>query len=576
MTGKEQKERKRKGRGGNPYPPPPSLPTTSAVVDIEEEEEEKDGWECKSVSSTTSNQTEHFNYKPRRAMSTISGSSSSGVVAHEGKFNVRFHPSSRIHVIPFDHTKPSIREAIDHFCKKNRSFKLVNWDCVYVYPDDNTSVKIEAGIKAGNYANQTLQIKKTASKNAADFNNLEETAAYMDVDSRRSSFDGGNSSHRSFSSPLHSPAPGSFNLNMNDVHADGAVIGNQLSGGSSIGQLQERDKSAREKRTFPKPSPSTVEERDDFVWCTAESTNDACNRFDRDLEGLTAPSGVDSSVDQQFIDKLVQTSKSVCRLRPKGKRATAFVVFFDLNSKTGLIITNNHVLPRLESAIDAVLDFHMVEDDVIDPKCQGECKPSTFFATSKSLDASVVAFAMTPKSTKKASFSCLPLCYNQSDHIKTDPRVYIIHHPRGKSRRFSLQVGKIDLVDQCLHYRNDTLKGSSGSPVLSYDMRVVALHRAGIAKKSRGKFLKHDGSVWNQGDKVEEQAFLCNEGVVVDFILDWLCFDVPSEISDLSKLELLDSLLKQDHSAHMQERRSSIIMKMEKMKIQCNNEILVD
>lgn len=61
--------------------------------------------------------------------------------------------------------------------------------------------------------------------------------------------------------------------------------------------------------------------------------------------------------------------------------------------------------------------------------------------------------------------------------------VNIIQHPGGGPKRVALRNNLVYTAEYPrLHYFTDTLRGSSGSPVLDDNWRVVALHRAAVAK----------------------------------------------------------------------------------------------
>jgi endonuclease G len=87
---------------------------------------------------------------------------------------------------------------------------------------------------------------------------------------------------------------------------------------------------------------------------------------------------------------------------------------------------------------------------------------------------------------------------------KVDDRVSIIQHPNGGPKQIAVTNNRvINLFEPFLHYMTDTLPGSSGSPVLSDNWRVVAIHHAGgnVRKNTRGDL------VW------------ANEGILISSLL---------------------------------------------------------
>jgi hypothetical protein len=61
-----------------------------------------------------------------------------------------------------------------------------------------------------------------------------------------------------------------------------------------------------------------------------------------------------------------------------------------------------------------------------------------------------------------------------------DQPAFIVQHPGGQRKRIAFvrnQVTGFD--DEVVHYLSDTQSGSSGSPVLDDQGRIIALHRAG-------------------------------------------------------------------------------------------------
>jgi len=66
-----------------------------------------------------------------------------------------------------------------------------------------------------------------------------------------------------------------------------------------------------------------------------------------------------------------------------------------------------------------------------------------------------------------------------ADPVREAP-AFIVQHPGGDRKRVAYVRNQItDFDDQVVHYLSDTQSGSSGSPVLNEDGKLVALHRIG-------------------------------------------------------------------------------------------------
>jgi V8-like Glu-specific endopeptidase len=72
----------------------------------------------------------------------------------------------------------------------------------------------------------------------------------------------------------------------------------------------------------------------------------------------------------------------------------------------------------------------------------------------------------------------------------TDPRLFVIGHPKGGPLQFSLQDNLLlDCEDPVIHYRTPTEGGSSGSPVFNQEWQLLGVHHKGDKemKKLNGK-----------------------------------------------------------------------------------------
>ena len=100
----------------------------------------------------------------------------------------------------------------------------------------------------------------------------------------------------------------------------------------------------------------------------------------------------------------------------------------------------------------------------------------------ESLDVTVVRLKeLSPSLKSLARAIALPL-------IETGTKAYIVGHPRGSGLQISLhdsQLLDICNVERLLHYRTPTEPGSSGSPVLNAQWKVIAVHHGGSATMPR-------------------------------------------------------------------------------------------
>ena len=243
-----------------------------------------------------------------------------------------------------------------------------------------------------------------------------------------------------------------------------------------------RDRSASRKPIEPAPMPAVM----------------------RDLSGADRASpekiyGRDNLQDLSWFERGLVCSTSVCRVVSPAGTGTGFVI------PGGYVMTNNHVVPSMEAALDTVFEFNFEHDinghlkDIVrysaDPEPDG-------FATSPidELDCSILRVAREDSGDVSERWGALDL--GGSEPLLHDP-VSIIQHPEGGQKKICVTSNEIvSLSGFRVFYMTDTLPGSSGAPVFSDKWKVVALHRAGGAR-----IVTQDG---------REQ--FANEGIAVDAI----------------------------------------------------------
>lgn len=240
--------------------------------------------------------------------------------------------------------------------------------------------------------------------------------------------------------------------------------------------------------------------------------------------GLERILGESDLLEINFLDIGRRAGRAVGRIqvRDLGGRIRGFGTGFLVSPS--LLLTNNHVLPTVESAVRSLVDFDYEDDESFNPRTPAVfgLAPDLFFLTDPKLDFSLVAInaAAIDGVGRLSTFGFLPLIPQQGK-ILVDEYVAVIQHPGGSPKKIALRNNKlVDLFDDFLHYTTDTDRGASGSPVFNDQWQVVALHHAGIKQRdAAGRVLAVDGSVWTPGMGEDRIAYKANEGVRVSSIL---------------------------------------------------------
>lgn len=239
------------------------------------------------------------------------------------------------------------------------------------------------------------------------------------------------------------------------------------------------------------------------------------------------PSGALSDWDiAQFQEKIIgeNTLRPVSFLA-EGLRAAAAVAYVETKvgrrswSGTGflvapgLLLTNHHVIGDEEQLRGSVFRFGF-EDDA-----EGRARPVSEYRAAKSgllhtspadeLDYSLIAIDGEPgRKWGWLSVSKTP--------PRTGDRVNIVQHPAGLPKQIALQHNRIAYQGgDVIQYLTSTLPGSSGSPVLDDQWRVVAIHHSGgrIPEPTTGRF------------------FYRNEGILFSSVLAALPGDLRGQTS---------------------------------------------
>jgi endonuclease G, mitochondrial len=210
-----------------------------------------------------------------------------------------------------------------------------------------------------------------------------------------------------------------------------------------------------------------------------------------------------------------------------------------------LLLTNNHVLPDRDTAINSRIEFNYQTalGGVPQSSTEFELDPAAFFVTDARLDYSLVAVkSQSTSGLGLSQFGWLPLIAAQGKIIIGE-FVNIIQHPNGDRKQIALRENMlIDVLPDFLQYQTDTSPGSSGSPVFNDQWEVIALHHSGVPKRNQqNQILALNGQVWQAGDGDQQVAWLANEGIRISRIVQHLQQQTLSTAAIPLRTQLLEN-----------------------------------
>jgi V8-like Glu-specific endopeptidase len=184
----------------------------------------------------------------------------------------------------------------------------------------------------------------------------------------------------------------------------------------------------------------------------------------------------------EWLEKARKAANAVCRVVcTDGNVGTGFLV------QGGYLFTNNHVIVSAESAKTARIEFNF---ETGKSAISYELDASDF----KSSPLTELDFAR----VKVKDRTDAPLSQWGFLEVETETLplvgedVTIIQHPRGEIKQFKSDE-IISQMKQYLFYTTETYGGSSGSPVLNKDCKVIALHHAGKTIDEGGLVINEKG-----------------------------------------------------------------------------------
>ena len=206
--------------------------------------------------------------------------------------------------------------------------------------------------------------------------------------------------------------------------------------------------------------------------------------------------------------------------KPQGI-ATGFLI-----AATGLLMTNHHVFSSRGDARGHGANFRHEEDEngVKDGQ-YFELDPDRFFVSDPDLDFAIVA--VKPRGLADDELSSLGFVrlIEATGKVMTGEPLNIIQHPGGGPRRYAIRNNQlVDILpDGYLHYEGDTLRGSSGSPVLTTRWELVALHHSAVPDMTGGVPQSIHGRPFDPAiDDLDDVRWVANEGTRASFLVEAL------------------------------------------------------
>jgi V8-like Glu-specific endopeptidase len=195
--------------------------------------------------------------------------------------------------------------------------------------------------------------------------------------------------------------------------------------------------------------------------------------------------GEDTLRHIRILELGLDAAKGVVHVNVPGGSGSGFMIGADL------LMTNHHVIGDPQTALDASYTFfyELGRDGKQKSMMSVPAQNNGLFHTSEKLDYTVVQLADVPSYGEPLVLK--PIV------VHPDDRVIIIQHPGGHYKKISLQNNFVAYADnRVVQYTTSTMPGSSGSPVLDNDFRVVAIHHSGgmiLDPTTQRRYLRNEG-----------------------------------------------------------------------------------
>ena len=228
-------------------------------------------------------------------------------------------------------------------------------------------------------------------------------------------------------------------------------------------------------------------------------------------------------VDVRFLLNGASRVASVGRINFSGRGfATGFLV------GPGVVMTNHHVFGSAAETRGVQIEFGYREldhDGGLSTPTKFEFDPGQLFFADRDLDVAIVAIGSRTSGTINLDEIPVMRLVAEPGVVITGERLNVVQHPAGEPKQVALRDNTlIAILDETfLHYRADTKRGSSGSPVLNDEWRLVGLHHSGVPDKDdNGNWLDIFGNVATNATPDHQIAWIANEAIQSSALVDLL------------------------------------------------------
>lgn len=190
--------------------------------------------------------------------------------------------------------------------------------------------------------------------------------------------------------------------------------------------------------------------------------------------------------------------KSVCKVitAQKEKGTGYFLEVFDKNGQTRfLFMTCNHVLPT--NSLNEIFKMNLEFEDIppmTKYNFENDRMHVKYIWTSKLYDATIIEISSELVKMFKESYG---MRFLEKGQITNKDEVAILQYPKCK---FGIAYGEIDhMNDYDVFYKSTTAPGSSGSPLLNWDGKALAMHNSskifGYGTKEEPQFIRRASDI---------------------------------------------------------------------------------